>query len=98
MPLGERKVIARRAAMELMPGPVNLGIGIPQGIANAVLPRKDAATYPNSSFPRSGNIGGVPAVGVEFGAHYNAEAMIPAQLPLCPWLDGGGSPRWPLPG
>lgn len=87
LPLDERKIIARRAAMELKPGPVNLGLGIPQGIANVVAEEGcgDALTL----ISEVGNIGGIPAVGVDFGAHYNGEAML-RQDNHCVWMDGGG--------
>ena len=43
LPFDERKFIARRAAEELMEGPVNLGIGIPQ-VSPTSSPRRNAAT------------------------------------------------------
>jgi propionate CoA-transferase len=88
MPLDERKVIARRAAMELMGGPINLGIGIPQGIATVVA--EEGCSHMMTLISESGNIGGIPGNAVaEFGAHYNGEAMI-QQDQLFNWFDGGG--------
>ena len=87
MPFDERKIIARRSAMELIPGPVNLGIGIPQGIASVVA--EEGCSHLMTLISEVGNIGGIPGVGTDFGAHYNAEAMI-QQDHQFNWFDGGG--------
>lgn len=87
MAFDERKIIARRAAMELVPGPVNLGIGIPQGIANVVA--EEGCSHLMTLISESGNIGGIPGVGLDFGAHYNGEAMV-QQDHHFNWFDGGG--------
>ncbi|OPY62297.1 MAG: Acetate CoA-transferase YdiF [Syntrophorhabdaceae bacterium PtaU1.Bin034] len=87
MELDERKIIARRAAMELVQGPVNLGMGIPQGIANIVA--EEGCSGVMTLISESGNIGGIPGVGTDFGAHYNGEAMI-QQDHHFNWFDGGG--------
>jgi len=87
MPFDERKIIARRAAMELIPGPVNLGIGIPQGIANVVAEERCSDLMMLIS--ECGNIGGIPGVGTDFGAHINGEAMI-RQDDLFDWFEGRG--------
>ena len=74
MPLDIRKVIARRAAMELQPGClINLGIGIPSGVAN-VANEEGIADQMTLSL-ESGPIGGVPVDGVGFAAAVDAEAI-----------------------
>jgi propionate CoA-transferase len=75
LPLGPRKVIARRAARELRPGDVvNLGFGVATGVA-AVL--QEEGVYDRVVFSiEQGVIGGVPGDGLDSGTAVNAQAMI----------------------
>jgi len=88
LPFGPRKVIVRRAAMELFPGAIcNLGAGVMTGLSTVAAEEDllDVATLTNEQ----GIIGGAPITGRDSGGGQNFAAMIeqPSQFDF---YDGGG--------
>jgi propionate CoA-transferase len=88
MPLSDAKIIARRAAMELIPNAVvNLGVGMAAGVATIAL--EEDFSHMITLTTEAGAIGGVPAGGGDFGHSYNADAIIEHNA-MFDFYDGGG--------
>lgn len=77
IPLNVRKVIGRRAMMELEPDVViNVGTGIPNDVIGAIIAEENISDDVTITV-ESGIYGGVPAGGIDFGISRNAQALIP---------------------
>jgi propionate CoA-transferase len=88
LPLGDRKILCRRCAMELHSGSVvNLGVGIPSDVASVVAEEglSDSVTLTSET----GAVGGTPAALPNFGSSYNAECIM-THNDMFDMIDGGG--------
>src|SRR5690606_25743924 len=88
LPFSERKIVARRAALELKPGDVcNLGAGISTGISAIAAEERIVERIILTN--EQGFIGGAPLTGPDSGAAQNYDAAVdqPYQFDF---YDGGG--------
>ncbi len=86
--MGLRKVVARRAAMELKKGAlVNLGLGISDGIS--IIVNEEGLSDQITLTIETGLMGGVPLTGIDMGAGVNPEALY-RMSDTFDLYDGGG--------
>lgn len=86
--LSPRKIICRRAAMELKKGDVaNVGVGIPADTSAIV--SEEGYTDEITIVAEAGGVGGVPAALPNFGSNYNAECIM-VHNDMFDFIDGGG--------
>ena len=84
----ERKIIARRAAFELPPnGIINLGVGMPEGVA--AVANEERILHLLTLSVESGVIGGIPSSGGDFGTGVNMDAVLDENQQF-DFYDGGG--------
>ncbi len=86
--LDAKKIVSRRAAMELVPNSViNLGIGVPEGVGKVAEEEnlRDMLTLSIESGP----VGGVPVSGIGFGSSLNPDCIL-FQSTQFDSYDGGG--------
>lgn len=88
LPLTDKKIIARRAAMELRKGTVvNLGIGAPEFISNVAA--EEGITNHFTLTVEAGITGGAPLGGLSFGTSRNPDCIM-CQPSMFDFYQGGG--------
>lgn len=88
MPMSPRKIISKRCAMELSKNMViNLGIGVPEGVASIAL--EEGISDWTTMTIEAGSIGGVPGSGTNLGGAANVEVII-GHPNMFDFYDGGG--------
>lgn len=85
--MDEKKVMCRRAAMEIKKGDiVNLGVGTPEFVANVAAEEGCSELFVLTS--ECGSVGGIPGHAHDFGSAWNAMATIEAEDMMAIY-DGG---------